>query len=164
MSFTARLYLDIDGVVNFFGSRNQYRKHSALGYLRRGQIGSEGLTFPFNWSAQLLRELDSVDGLEIVLLSTWNKYSDELFKGLDWRAHRVLGDVEGARSDHYKLDELEIDQSNDPLPFIWADDTATILSPQIDAPSDKLILMPDEKFGLTHDDLAEIKNFVNDHS
>lgn len=164
MSFSARLYLDIDGVVNFFGSRNQYRKHNALGCLRRRLVGAEGFTFPFNWSAQLLNELDSIDGLEVVLLSTWNKYSDELFRGLDWRARRVLGDVEGMWSDHYKLDELETDQSDSPLPFVWADDTATILSPQIDSPSDKLVLMPDEKFGLTHDDLAEIKNFVNDHS
>lgn len=160
MNAKATLYLDIDGVVNYMGSRNQHAKRSGLGYLRRSVAIVEGIFFPFNWSGQLLCELDEIDGLEIVLLSTWNSYPITLFETLNWTPDRILSEVECQDTDRAKLEELIEDQKVNPRPFIWADDTATALDVELPDDCDALIIQPDEKIGLTKDDLDAIRSFV----
>lgn len=160
MSPKATLYLDIDGVVNFFGSRNYYRKHSELGYLRRSSAAAKGYLYGMNWSNELLHRLDAIEGLEVALLSTWNSRHESLFHALQWSTHRVLGDVEGRYSDSRKFQELMEDQDVNPRPFIWADDTATSLATWLPAETEHLVLTPHEDLGLDHDDIAAIEDFV----
>lgn len=167
MDFVATLYLDIDGVVNFFGSRTQHRKHSGLSYQRRGaavayhpHLGNH--PFEMNWSAELLKTLSEAEGLEVALLSTWNDSSENLFRTLDWSADRVLPPVRrpGTLSEENKLWELVKDQEENPRPFIWADDTATILAPKLDLEVESLILKPDDSLGMTKDELNSVIEFV----
>lgn len=160
MSPKATLYLDIDGVVNFFASRTKYQKHSELGYLCRSSARAEDTAYSMDWSPELLHRLDALEELEVVLLSTWNSRAESLFTALQWRADRVLGDVESRYSDSLKFQELMADQELNPRPFIWADDTATTLATWLPDEPDHLILMPDGLIGLTHTNLEEIEDFV----
>lgn len=160
MSPKATLYLDIDGVVNFFGSRTRHRKTVELGYLRRGSAYAEGYLYTLNWSSELLLKLSRIEGLEIALLSTWNTQSESLFNALQWETDRVLNDVAGFDSDWRKLDEILMDQAENPRPFIWADDTATRLNPELDQSFTRLAIKPDPVVGLTETHLSEIEEFV----
>lgn len=163
----ATLYLDVDGVINFLGSRNQYTKHMDLGYLKKTSVPGHHPTygygvFTMNWSAELLRKLSEVDGLEIALLSSWNDSAESLFRGLDWKTDRVMPSVFGDNpfTEENKFDLLLKEQSHNPKPFIWADDTATLQAVDYDFGIENLILTPDDKFGLTRDDLNSIIEFV----
>lgn len=162
MSVKATLYLDIDGVVNFFGSRTQHNKFARLGYLRRGSAPAEGNLYRMDWSAELLKRLSEIDGLEIALLSTWNTNSEALFTALQWSADRVLGDVAGYDSDQRKFEVLKADQAETQLPFIWADDTATFLGAGFtDSMAAHEIIAPMPNIGITATELAVIEDFVN---
>ena len=169
MDPVATLYLDIDGVVNFFGSRTQHRKHSGLSYQRRGaavayhpQLGNH--PFEMNWSAELLKTLSELEGLEIALLSTWNDSSPALFRTLGWSTDRVLAPVRrpGTLSEENKFDELVKDQELNPRPFIWVDDTATVLASRLELEVARLVITPNDDLGLTRFELDSIVKFVED--
>jgi len=55
-----KLFLDFDGVVNFEGSRSAYRKNkNTLGYLQQDIVHSRLGIFRINYSAELVRKLNS---------------------------------------------------------------------------------------------------------
>lgn len=172
------LYLDWDGVVNFFGSRNQYIKKSGFGYLRRGSAmprpadrPSGGLSFgpfPLNWSAELLRKLAALP-VDIVFLSTWRHSFSELISATQWdlENYRVLDWTDGPKDSEHagKVTALIADQLADPRPFIWADDEAHSFYSEADRAKlsgiPQLLLAPSEDLGLTADDYKAILNFLD---
>lgn len=115
-----------------------------------------------NWSAELLKTLSELEGLEVALLSTWNDSSESLFRALDWSADRVLPPVRrpGTLSEVNKFNELLKDQNETPRPFIWADDTATILAPKLNLEVESLIITPDDELGMTKAELDSVVEFV----
>lgn len=173
------LYLDWDGVVNFFGSRNQYLKKAGFGYLRRGSAmprpadrpsGSMSFgPFPLNWSAELLRKLAALP-VDIVFLSTWRHSFSELLKATQWELenYRILDWTDGPRGSEHagKVPALLADQLADPRPFIWADDEAHSFYTEDDraklAGIPQLLLAPSEALGLTADDYATMLSFLNE--
>jgi len=172
-------YLDWDGVVNFFGSRNQYLKKAGFGYLRRGSamprpadLPPGGLSFgpfPLNWSAELLRKLAALP-VDIVFLSTWRHSFSELLSATQWELenYRVLDWTDGPKGSEHagKVPALVADQLADPRPFIWADDEAHSFYGEEDraklAGIPQLLLAPDEALGLTAADYAAVLDFLYD--
>lgn len=170
------LYLDWDGVVNFFGSRNQYNKRSGFGYVRRGSaLGTtirngreEPYIYSLNWSAELLRKLAALP-LEIVFLSTWRHLFPELLRATQWDldSYRVLDWEDGPEGQTHagKIDALVADQLADPRPFIWADDEAhAFYGPEHRAllsSVPQLLLAPHEHIGLTALDYSAMVSFLD---
>lgn len=174
------LYLDWDGVVNFFGSRNQYRKRSGFHYLRRGSAmpiaefspwGGNGFAprgpFSLNWSAELLRKLAELP-VDIVALTTWRHSFTELIKATQWEleSFRVLDWVDGPKGKEHagKIPALIQDQIMNPRPFIWADDEAIAFynddHRKMLEGIPQLLLAPDEKVGLTMADYEAMLKFL----
>jgi len=169
------LYLDWDGVVNFFGSRNQYNKRSGFGYVRRGSAqatimlnGTEQpYLFSMNWSAELLRKLAALP-LEVVFLSTWRHRFPELLRATQWEldSYRILDWEDGPEGKVHsgKVAALLLDQINDPRPFIWADDEAhdflTDDHRALMSSVPHLLLAPDDNIGLTGDDYRSMVSFL----
>lgn len=173
------LYLDWDGVVNFFGSRNQYIKKSGFGYLRRGSAvprpadrpaGSLSFgPFSLNWSAELLRKLAALP-VDIVFLSTWRHSFSELLKATNWEldSYRVLDWADGPKGSEHagKVPALVADQLADPRPFIWADDEAHSFYGDDDRAKlsgiPQLLLAPNEDLGLVMADYEAMLDFLSD--
>jgi hypothetical protein len=169
------LYLDWDGVVNFFGSRTQHNKRSGLGHLRRGSaVGTilrngaeEPHLYSLNWSAELLRKLAALP-LEVVFLSTWRNRFPDLLRATQWDldSYRILDWKDGPEGQEHsgKVPALLLDQVNDPRPFIWADDEAhSFLTDDHRALMSSvphLLLAPDENIGLTGDDYRSMVSFL----
>jgi hypothetical protein len=176
------LFMDFDGVLNFFGSRNHYRNHNKFGYLKRGSVnistgdvaGGWGSfssyyhLYTINWSAELVRKLTAVN-VDWVWLTSWNKHTyklDDLLEitiptsTLDW-------DSDSASKDHThpaKYVALKDYMKANPRPFIWVDDSATVHFNPDDFDVPYLLVVPNEDLGLTPDDLAKITDFVATHS
>lgn len=174
------LYLDWDGTVNFFGSRNNYRKRSGFSYMRRGSAsplpefdpwGGNGFApggpYAMNWSAELLRKLAALP-VDIVALTAWRHSFSELVRATQWDldSFRVLDWVDGptGRMHSGKVVALVADQLRDPRPFIWADDEAiafyTDEHKELLSGIPQLLLAPDENLGLTRDDYDSILGFL----
>lgn len=177
------LYLDWDGVINFMGSRSQYRKRSGLSYMRRGHaaplqstLDNQGYSmfryqsYPLNWSAELLRKLAALP-VEVVILSTWRDSFGELIRATQWNElenYRVLDWTDGPKDREHagKVPALVADQLADPRPFIWADDEAHKFYGEAErallAGTPQLLLAPDENIGLTMDDYLAMVAFLGD--
>ena len=169
------LYLDWDGVVNFFGSRSQYNKRAGFGYLRRGSAVAmlklngavQPYSFSMNWSAELLRKLTALP-VEVVFLSTWRHQFPELLKATQWDlgGYRILDWEDGPEGSEHagKVDALLADQLADPRPFIWADDEAHSFLTEDHLASlssvPHLLLSPSEDVGLTGDDYRSMVSFL----
>ncbi len=176
------LYLDWDGVINFFGSRSQYRKRSGLSYMRRGSASPRQNTrdrlshdtsffkaYPQNWSAELLRKLAALP-LEVVFLSTWRDSFPELIRATQWNDlenYRILDWTDGPKGSEHsgKVPALVADQLANPRPFIWADDEAHSFYTEADRAmlqgTPQLLLAPDENIGLTMDDYLAMVKFLD---
>lgn len=171
------LYLDWDGVVNFFGSRAQYRKRSGFSYMRRGSAsplqnlawsaGYQLGPFSMNWSAELLRKLAELP-VEIAALTTWRDSFSQLIAATDWELdnYRVIDWKNGpAGSEHAgKVDALIADQLANPRPFIWADDEAhkyyTEEKRGLLSHIPQLLIEPNEDIGLTMSDYHSMVDFL----
>ena len=172
------LYLDFNGVIDFFGGRGSYGKRSGLGYARHSSVHSTTEPSPgwysFQWSAELLRKLDALEGLDIIWVSAWRQETALLENAMRW--HKPSGFLEWGDpvrdlSDSVeKLNAILADQAENPRPFIWADDEATTWYDQmrekgtLPALEPHLVIAPDSKTGLTSSDLVAISNFVTAHT
>lgn len=174
------LYLDWDGVINFYGSRNQYSKRSGFSYMRRGSaydlinhhdpnsfVDYSRGSFPLNWSAELLKKLAALP-VEIVILSTWRHSFVKLVEATQWELenYRVLDWEDGPKDREHsgKIDALLADQLANPRPFIWADDEAhefyTDEHRALLSHVPQLLLAPDENIGLKLSDYELILRFL----
>lgn len=176
------LYLDWDGVINFFGSRSQYRKRSGLSYMRRGSASPLQNTrdrlsydtsfyraYPQNWSAELLRKIADLR-VEVVFLSTWRDSFPELIRATQWndlKNFRVLDWEDGPKNSEHagKVPALVADQLAHPRPFIWADDEAHAFygaaERELLKDTPQLLLEPNEDVGLTTDDYLAMVKFLD---
>lgn len=180
-------FMDYDGVVRFYGSRNQRRKRADLpGYLRRQTVLSEnGHWYDWNWSAELVKKLNELRvelPFEWHWLTSWTGETSllERVTGLkpadsdvSWDAFpnevKVWGyhptDVE---YNEYRFDRkvekvLEFTHANPDTPFMWVDDEATVrwtdeVKATVTAPH--LVLQPDSDLGLSLTQVAEMRNFL----
>lgn len=173
------LYLDLDGVVNFTGSRTQYAKHSGFGHMRRGSVldpskpSYDAFTrrnnlLNLNWSAELLRKLAQLP-VELVILSTWRHDFDTFKRVTQWddlTEYRVLDWADGPRGSEHagKVPALVADQLADPRPFIWVDDEAHPFYSDADRDAlssvPNLLVTTDEKFGITLADYTAMLSFL----
>lgn len=173
------LYLDLDGVVNFTGSRTQYAKHSGFGHMRRGSVldpskpSYDAFTrrnnlLNLNWSAELLRKLAQLP-VELVILSTWRHDFDTFKRVTQWddlTEYRVLDWTDGPRGSEHagKVPALVADQLADPRPFIWVDDEAHAFYSDADRDAlssvPNLLVTTDEKFGITLADYTAMLSFL----
>jgi hypothetical protein len=182
MDYKARLYLDVDGVLNadhpqfnLFGAPDSPDANKTFDIkVKQGR----GLftTYPMTFSPVVVRTLDDLldrYNVELVWLSTWNENVEVLrlpaeFGGLN--GGRVLhGTMDRqARNNRdwtkWKADALLSDQRNDNLPFVWVDDEAlTYHAATVDtALSDvsKLFVAPRAYHGLTTSNLNTIEDFL----
>jgi hypothetical protein len=181
MDYKARLYLDVDGVLNaeypeFKFEDPEHPDTSREFMIRVKALNRQVNTYRMVFSPVVIRRLDELReryNLELVWNSTWNENLEVLrlskyFKGLD--DGRVLHGVidykaqdEGAWS-KWKADVILKDQRNDNLPFIWVDDVAvdyhgpTVDKAFPDVP--KLLLNPYPVRGITAEHLDRMEEFL----
>lgn len=180
MSTKPVLYLDFDGVVNFFASRSKYSKHADTPhYMARGSVYADNNWYSLNWSKELVRKLNSCKddtGFHWVWHTTWlnhtSKVDDMLGTRSDrflaWDAHSKLpynNDVANLLRDRRKYDALKTDFASHGNPFVWADDTATKLFNKDDfGDTPHLVLTPDPLYGLLKSDLLALDSFMRKFS
>jgi len=158
------IYLDFDGVVNFFGETEFPDSETAL-----ATFPPRKLVVTLNWSPTLIKELNSLP-VDIVWLTTWRDYAVEILEPIiGLKSSRVL-QWEHKFSDYnqsFKFIALKEDQAENPRPFIWLEDYAThsyynnkFHKPAIKAFPPHLVIMPDDEKGLTPTHIQEIKDFL----
>ncbi len=179
---TPVLFLDFDGVVNFLGTEAAYRREpGSLGYVRRATLAVGELEFRVQWSAELVRELNSVkrsSPFQWLWLSTWREHA---VVGIDpalgtrsdgfvpWgmpddpSGDASAADRKGKRSTS-KYGALLAEVRANPRPFVWVDDTATGAFNEFDFVGDldvpHLVVAPRAEVGLLRWELEEIVAFL----
>jgi len=175
------LFLDFDDVVNTFASRNAYRSNkSALGYLKRTDVYVDGIFYPVNWSAELVMKMNAAKsdfGFTWLWLTTWKsnavnyvdpKVGTRSDGFIDWDADggmdsRTPSDVVSDTRDSRKYAALLAHLANNPAPFVWIDDSATLKYNKDDFVGDldvpHLVITPDAKFGMLRHDLDAMVSF-----
>jgi hypothetical protein len=162
------LYMDFDGVLNFFGSRSAYTKRSnAPGYLRRNSVYDieTNSWYGLNWSAELVRKLGELDA-DWLWLTSWREKAPALLDpalqvasvgSLDWDFSEATG-----WNHDLKWLALLADQDANPRPFVWVDDEATRAFDEtallVKVPY--LLVKPDPNFGMTRADLDNVREFL----
>ena len=174
MTFTSRLYLDFDGVLNA-----KDPQHALIKVFSIPIEGSRNLA-PVNhitFSPTVVEVIDyfrTFYNVELVWLSTWNDRNDVL------KLSSFLKGVEGGRVieanlnqsaknkkewTQWKADAIIADQKTDPKRFIWVDDNAhrfhgdTVVLEASHVES--LLVTPESLWGLTIDDLNTMEAFFN---
>jgi len=175
-----KLFLDFDGVVNFFSSRSAYSKNrDTLGYMRRTSLLSGGSLYDVQYSAELVKKLNDTHqelGFTWLWLTTWHKDAVAVVdKALgtqsdgfvDWSPHAGVrfGQSEAqtvAVRASNKLSVLKANYGDEP--FIWVDDDATDNFNPDDFPVPHLVVKPDERYGITRTDWDKMAEFMRAHS
>lgn len=178
---TVDLLTDVDGVLNFFASRNAYRKNSdGLGYLRRGTMWTVDDNYnsssPFNWSGELVNKLNALHDdyrMNWLYHSTWWNDAGRLNYTLDAHADGALPwdhltgvnfdnhvDLRGAR----KYDALKKFVARTNRPFVWLDDDATVKFNPDDFTVPHLVLATSWDYGMLRPDLDAVVDFVHTHA
>lgn len=176
------LYLDWDGVVNFFPESDVHYNEALhfrdtnIGFAtakvkEHGQVKTYGPYFQL-WSNELLNELSSLN-VEIVFLSAWRDNLSELLKVTKWQIPQEkisILDWGTCRSDWNqanKVPALIQHQVNCPKPFMWCDDEAVSFYSKKDrellVKIPQLLITPDPRVGLTRNDLIKMRNFVENN-
>lgn len=178
------ILMDFDGPINFFSSRSKYRKRGDVhGYLKRVSVNVDRGWFDINWSAELVKKLMDAKkstGSTWLWHSSWNDYAHILNHHLgidsdgvvDWDAWTdvnlrasddVINDIRHARK-YAAVVKLIHDN---PRPFVWVDDTATVLfNPNdfADLNVPYLIVDPKEDVGITKFELNKITSFLTTYA
>lgn len=174
--FKARVYLDVDGVLN--ASNPQFDTVSS--FVFNDNLGG-GLVIKrdFTFSPNLVAALDAMFlkyNVELVWLSTWNDDLKVLrlaknFGGLPngrvlhcvlpWHRNPTLREWTA-----WKAKAILDDQRGDETPFVWADDEAlrfhrSDVDAGVSADVPRLFLDPRSYHGLTKLDLKKMDNFFS---
>lgn len=131
----ARLYLDIDGCVCPFGRPDPAWGETARAAVPVAYDDGRTATYEVRWAPRLIIAIDELRErfeLELVWLSTWNE-ADAVRRFLVPELHGVTEgrllqfDPESVApnvpSGWWKARRIIDEQSTDPSPFIWADDS-----------------------------------------
>lgn len=165
----ARLYLDIDGCVCPFGRPDPAWGAAAHAAVSVDYDDGRTATYEVRWAPTLISAIDDLRerfNLELIWLSTWNE-SDVVRRFLVPELHgltegRLLQfDPESLApnvpSGWWKARRIIEDQSTDPSPFIWADDSEVELHGWrlLDAtrPTKSLMIPPHPMVGLRLEDV-----------
>lgn len=177
------IYLDFDGVINFFNSRSNYIKNKdTFGYLRRATVtvpgarGGEDTSYELNWAAELLRALSLLD-VDIIWLTTWREHTPILERFMQWDkpvgynhwgGGGAWGDSQLSGDSSKKLEAIIEHQTFFPSPFIWLDDEAPkhyyaneFMANILKNTAPHLIIMPEEKYGIVKPEFAAIVDFLD---
>lgn len=162
-----RLYLDVDGVINYFGGRMHYDKDT-FEHPWPTKAEAEVRRFRIVWSPDMLAALDELD-LEIVWLTTWrdsavNDLAPALGWGADFRVMHPLPEDEWMfqvrPSIQWKLPALLADQATDPSPFIWFDDEIGMKEAVEARRVGGLALPPHDLRGITEGNIAAAVDYI----
>jgi len=163
-----RLYLDVDGVINYFGGRMNYDKDDFENpWPTRAE--AEVRRFRVVWAPEMLAALDALD-LDIVWLTTWrNSAVNDLAPALGgWGANfRVMHPLEEdewmfqrVASIEWKLPALLADQKADPSPFIWLDDEIGMKEAVEARQVGGLAMPPNPDVGITSKEIAAMVDYI----
>lgn len=160
------LYCDVDGVINIASRR---AKGVMVNTIRRS-IPTVEKVFPqvpirFRWNEAITTGLAELP-VRFIWLTTWNYQAVHLLEPLlGIKSESVLYykmQLNEFRNQKRKYDLLKEHQASNPTPFIWVDDVAT---KRYDPShwlthSNRLIIQPNPKLGVTDNHLQEIKSFL----
>ncbi|MEC5149922.1 HAD domain-containing protein [Cryobacterium sp. GrIS_2_6] len=171
----ARLYLDVDGVVNATNARLIWGDEESASVTLHSVVGPDKV-FTVVWAPALIAALDDLRAdfdLDLVWLSTWNEGHSVLtglvpaFGGLE--RGRILPyhpeeKVHGEASGWWKARSILDDQAAAPAPFIWIDDVEIELHGyrMLNAPTGMSVLMipTNTMAGLTPDDVTKMRSWL----
>lgn len=177
---TPVLYLDFDGVLNAFASRNAFTRHKdTFGYHRRHTLNG----YKVMWSAELVKKMNDLKDAhpyDWAWLTTWTDLAMSMVnpalgthgdRFVDWDPDfydvTLPFDVVHERGVR-KYAALKADLLLNPRPFVWVDDTATSeyvasdFTGVLDVPH--LVVTPVDDFGITRTDFALMTDFMVKHS
>lgn len=176
------IFMDFDGVLNFFATKNDYRQYDdTFGQLQNLEVHAEGQSWGLKWSAELVHKLMMLKqehNYEWHWLTTWAKDTNILDKTLkisstmsvDWEPYptglllRKMNMSMNSYRNAVKLDNVLTFASAATAPFVWVDDEATRLwTPEltelVEVPH--LIIRPSGNYGLVKYDVAKIEKFLH---
>lgn len=163
------LFLDVDGVLNFFPRKRGDRR------LHRGRLMGYPITVDVG-VINAIRQIEDGDEIVVVWLTTWRDLANSVFS--PWAGLRsntpvaerevgINGDEPAPGSSPYPhdekwhkrvvLDEYVRRHLSASTPWVFVDDDAPAFSVDDDRGR---VIVPDERVGLTADEIADIVKFL----
>lgn len=175
------IFMDFDGVLNFFAPKNYYRQYGdTFSQLQHTEAYADGQNWKLNWSAELIQKLMMLkqkNNFEWHWLTTWAKDTNILDKilkidstlSVSWEPYPSMSLLRkknismNSYRNAAKLDIVLMFADAAKAPFIWIDDEATQLwtaeySELIEVPH--LIIQPSGTYGLVKHDVGKIEKFL----
>lgn len=180
MSTMPLLLLDFDGVVNFDTTLSAHKRLEGTPHYRRKTVlYAGGYGYQINYSGEVLYRLNHLKReapYEWLWLSTWRRDSWQ-FKaelGADDDGYVPWRETDGQGMPGYMVDArhaaklahvLHMNAEN-PRPFVWVDDEATVnfRSDLLEHDVPHLVIAPDPSYGLVRSELEVIEGFMRTHA
>lgn len=167
-----RLYLDVDGVINAHKADARW----AGSRIRRGRAGPNpdpAYKYVIQWSKDLVDALKGLD-VELVWTTTWVGHAPtEIAPLIGYGYNARWLEPEGGvtfPSILWKNVLVWRDQQTDPSPYIWIDDELGDLpmlrvmgADDLDH-SRGLLISPNPRYGITPDDILDMKKYIEANS
>ena len=174
-----RIYCDVDGVINLLKNfPSDADVHDAeklqVPFRYRYNYGPDTWkAFDLRWRTQVveaLSEFSKRDDVDFIWVTTWRWNATEQLDELwDIKSSGYLRWFSAPRDDFHlaKLDAVEGYENNEPAPFIWIDDVATVNlnnSNPFETREDYMVIATDGTVGLTDAHLTQMRTFINKYS
>lgn len=155
---TIKLYLDVDGVINAWYANKEW------------PTMSEGTAhgYTIKWSPEMLEELKSL-GMELVWTTTWRQHAaNELAELIGYGAGIRYIDGQNKLSEYgsigWKYRGVVNDQKWEPTPFVWIDDEHHRSTTDWAKSMGGLAIQTHPDLGITPEEIARIKKYVEANS
>lgn len=160
-----------------FHPNPHYNKHNRKRYVN-GRLSGEPKSYELAWSNELVQnvnELTARDDVQLLWLTTWRGHMDDVSERLGFAPKREAFYLPWGTSDTstHHLDKVDafvdfFENVDDSVGVVWADDY--VLDPStswyltytegIRDNANRLLLGPDENYGLSRDEWDSVKDFA----
>lgn len=154
--------MDVDGVLN---ALNDHSMWSPAG-LKSGRATSDNGTYTIKWAPELIDGLKALD-LDLCWATTWRSTAASSIGPLigwgedsRWLTHDHGSLDRYGWSIDWKYPSVVADQKADPSPFLWVEDELEGWHMQWAEDAGGLAICPDPEFGITPEQLEEIREYV----
>lgn len=161
---TAKLYLDVDGVINA-GDEKKLANFWTPETIRKGVAGSDGFAYDIIWSQQMVDELFALK-LDLIWTTTWRQHAGLSIApliGYGEEAPYLTNSVHVSPyepSITWKIQEVIEHQKVNPSKFVWIDDEIDYIHKNAVKNLGGLVIAPVPEVGIIPHHIQLIKEYL----